>query len=117
MCRVKGMDWSKLRVWGDIARLNAAALGDKPAFVSANRSVTFAEVNARVNRLNNALAGLGLARGDRVAILSRNRPELFEVYGVAKSGLIAVPLNWRLAARELLHPLEDSRPRVIVAEP
>ncbi len=111
------MDWSKLRVWGDIARLNAAALGDKPAFVSANRSVTFAEVNARVNRLNNALAGLGLARGDRVAILSRNRPELFEVYGVAKSGLIAVPLNWRLAARELLHPLEDSRPRVIVTEP
>lgn len=111
------MDWSKLRVWGDIARLNAAALGNKPAFVGANRSVTFAEVNARVNRLNNALAGLGLAHGDRVAILSRNRPELFEVYGVAKSGLIAVPLNWRLAARELLHPLEDSRPRVIVAEP
>lgn len=111
------MDWSKLRVWGDIARRNAAAAGDKLAFVSASGSVTFAEVNARVNRLNNALAGLGLVRGDRVAILSRNRPEFFEVYGVAKSGLVAVPLNWRLAARELLHPLRDSGPRVIVAEP
>ena len=114
---VKSMDWSKLKVWGDIARRNAAAAGDKPAFVSASGSVTFAEVNARVNRLNNALAALGLVRGDRVAILSRNRHEFFEVYGVAKSGLIAVPLNWRLSARELLHPLQDSSPSVIVAEP
>jgi long-chain acyl-CoA synthetase len=111
------MDWSQLRVWGDVARRNAAVFSDKPAFVSANGSVTFAEVNARINRLNNALARLGLARGDRVAILSRNQPEFFEVYGVAKSGLVAVPLNWRLAPRELLHPLKDSGPRVIVAEP
>lgn len=114
---MKPMDWSTLRVWGDIARLNAAAFGDKPAFVSAGTSVSFAEVNARINRLDNALAGLGLAHGDRVAVLSRNRPELFEVYGVAKGGLVAVPLNWRLTARELLHPLKDSRPHAIVAEP
>jgi long-chain acyl-CoA synthetase len=111
------MDWSKLRVWGDIARLNAAAFGDKPAFIGAGGAVTFAEVNARINRLNNALAGLGLARGDRVAIVSRNRHEFFEVYGVAKSGMVAVPLNWRLVARELVHPLRDSGARVIVAEP
>jgi acyl-CoA synthetase (AMP-forming)/AMP-acid ligase II len=111
------MDWSKLQIWGDVVRRNAAAAGGKPAFISAGASVTFAEVNARVNRLNNALAGLGLAHGDRVAILSRNRPEFFEVYGVAKSGLVAVPLNWRLSARELLHPLRDSSPVVIVAEP
>jgi len=113
---MKPMDWSKLKVWGDIARLNAAAFADKPAFVSAGTSVSFAQVNARINRLANALAALGLSHGDRVAVLSRNRPELFEVYGVAKGGLVAVPLNWRLAARELLHPLKDSRPRVIVAE-
>jgi acyl-CoA synthetase (AMP-forming)/AMP-acid ligase II len=110
------LDWSTRKVWGDVARLNAAVFGDKPAFVSAGRTLSFAAVNTRINRLNNALAGLGLAHGDRVAILSRNRPEFFEVYGVAKSGLVAVPLNWRLAARELLHPLRDSRPRVIVAE-
>jgi len=109
--------WSKLNVWGDIARLNAANFGDKPAFVSAGGSLSFAAVNARINRLNNALAGLGIEPGDRVAVLSRNRPELFEVYGVAKGGLVAVPLNWRLAARELLHPLQDSGPLAIVAEP
>jgi long-chain acyl-CoA synthetase len=114
---MKPMDRFTPRVWGDIVRRNAAAFGDKPAFVGAGTSVSFAEVNARINRLNNALAGLGLARGDRVAILSRNRPEFFEVYGVAKSGLVAVPLNRRLAARELLHPLKDSGPRVILAEP
>jgi len=111
------MNWSRLNVWGDVARSNAATFGEKPAFVSAEGPVSFAEVNARINRLANALAGLGLAHGDRVAVLSRNRTELFEVYGVAKGGMVAVPLNWRLAARELLHPLKDSGPLAIVAEP
>lgn len=111
------MDWSKLSVWGDIARLNAATFGDKPAFVGAGGAVSFAAVNARINRLHNALAALGLEHGDRVAVLSRNRPELFEAYGVAKGGMVAVPLNWRLAARELLHPLKDGGPLAIVAEP
>ena len=114
---MKPMYWSKLNVWGDIARLNAANFAEKPAFVSAEGPASFAAVNARINRLANALVGLGLAHGDRVAVLSRNRTELFEVYGVAKGGMVTVPLNWRLAARELLHPLKDSGPLAIVAEP
>ncbi len=111
------MDWTNIAVWGDIARLNASVFPDKPAFVSGQGAITFSQVNARINQLNNALAALGLVAGDRVAILSRNRPEYFEVYGSAKSGLITVPLNWRLASRELLHTIKDSRPTVIVAEP
>jgi acyl-CoA synthetase (AMP-forming)/AMP-acid ligase II len=111
------VDWSKVAVWGDIARMNAVALPDKAAFVSAGWTTTFAQLNARMNRLNHALAALGLRKGDRVAILARNRTEYIEAYGVAKSGLIAVPLNWRLSVRELLHPLKDSGPAAILADP
>jgi acyl-CoA synthetase (AMP-forming)/AMP-acid ligase II len=104
-------------VLGEVLRANAAALGGKPAFVCNERSLSFAEVNKRVNRLVDALSRLGLERGDRVALLARNRPEVFEIYGTAKSGLVAVPLNFRLSPRELAHPLADSRPRVLIAEP
>ena len=111
------MDWPKIAVWGDIARHNAAVFPDKPAFVSGCRALAYAEVNSRINQLNHAFTALGLAPGDRVAVLSRNRTEYFEIYGSAKTVLITVPLNWRLAARELLFTLLDSRPAVIVAEP
>lgn len=110
------MEWTASKVWGDIARFNATAFADKPAFISGSRAITFAEVNARINQLNHALAALGLRAGDRVAVLARNRTEYFEVYGIAKSGLIAVPLNWRLASRELLHILNDSSPAAIVVD-
>ena len=111
------MDWSRLQVWGDVARLNASALAAKAAFICGGKTTTFAQLNARMNRLCHALAALGLRKGDRVAILSRNRTEYLEAYGVAKSGLIAVPLNWRLAPNELLHPLKDSGSVLLIAEP
>jgi acyl-CoA synthetase (AMP-forming)/AMP-acid ligase II len=107
---------SKHAVWGDIVRANAAAHRDKPALVCEGRALSFAQFEARTNRLNNALAALGLVKGDRVAILSRNRVEAVEAYGVAGAGLIALPLNWRLSARELLHPLQDGAPRALIAE-
>jgi acyl-CoA synthetase (AMP-forming)/AMP-acid ligase II len=111
------LNGSTLSVFGDIARANALAFGGKTAFIEGGRAFTFGQVNERMNRLSNALARLGVAKGDRVAILSRNRAEYVEAYGVAKSGLVAVPLNWRLTARELLHPLHDSRPVALLAEP
>lgn len=104
-------------VWGEVVRANAAAYPDKPALVDAGRSLSFAQFDMRTNRLNHALRARGLARGDRVAVLSKNRLECVEAYGVAKTGMIAVPLNWRLSARELLHPLKDSAPRALLAEP
>lgn len=115
------MDWSAIGVLGDLARRNAAVHPDKIAFSGAlgqvSSRVSFGAVNARMNRLNAALRGLGLAKGDRVAVLARNRSEYFEVLGVAKRGLIAVPLNWRLSPRELGRIIADCRPAAIVVEP
>ena len=104
-------------LFGDVIRINATAFDGKPAFIFGNTIYSFSVVNSRMNKLNNALTKLGLSKGDRVAILSRNRPEYFEVFGGSKSGLVTVPLNWRLSPSELQHPLRDSAPVALFAEP
>ena len=111
------MDWASLPVFGDAVSAAAAAFPDKPALVSEGHSLTFKDINVRMNRLANGLAALGVQPGERIAVLARNRPEAFEVYGASKAGLIVLPLNWRLARDELLHPLTDGEPTVILAAP
>jgi long-chain acyl-CoA synthetase len=111
------MDWASIPVFGDAVRATAAAFPDKPALIDADHSLTFNDINVRMNRLANGLAALGAQPGERVAVLARNRPEAFEAYGASKSGLIVLPLNWRLARDELLHPLTDGEPTVILAAP
>jgi fatty-acyl-CoA synthase len=81
----------------------------KEAVVDGEKRLSYRELNRRVNRLANALLGLGLRNGDRMAILSYNRLEFVEgIMAAAKLGLILVPLNWRLTATELTFILNDS---------
>ena len=111
------MDWASIAVFSDAVRAVATAFPDKTALVGENHSLTFNAIDRRMNRLANGLAALGIQPGERVAVLSRNRPEAFEAYGASKAGLIVLPLNWRLARDELLHPLTDGEPTVILAGP
>src|ERR1017187_7887830 len=111
------MDWSSISVFGDAVRAVATAFPDKAALVSEGHSLTFNDSNLRMNRLANGLAARGVRPGERVAVLSRNRLEAFEAYGASKAGLVVLPLNWRLARDELLHPLADGEPAVILAAP
>ena len=64
-----------------------------------NRRMTFGALDERIRRLANGFRdGLSLKKGDRVAILSKNCIQYMEVfYACARCGLIAQPLNWRLA--------------------
>ena len=80
------------------------------------RRMSYGELDERVRRLANALIDdLGLAKGDRVAILSKNCIEYMEVYyACARCGLIAQPLNWRLGADELARIVSDGEPSVVV---
>ena len=81
----------------------------KEAVVDGEKRLSYRELNQRVNRLANALLGLGLRNGDRMAILSYNRLEFIEgIMAAAKLGLVLVPLNWRLTAAELTFILNDS---------
>lgn len=82
-----------------------------------DRAMTFRAWNDRACRLANGLTGLGLAKGDRVAIFAYNRVEWAEIYvAAAKAGLIAVPVNFRLTAPEARFLCEDSGARAIIAE-
>jgi acyl-CoA synthetase (AMP-forming)/AMP-acid ligase II len=105
-------------VIGDVYRRNAARYGDKPAFIMPDsRSRSFAALYERATRLANALLARGLKPGDRVGILSRNRTEYIEAYGVSGAGLIALPLNWRLSPRELQIVLANAEPAALIVDP
>src|SRR6201995_2751712 len=80
------------------ARLAPQRLGAR----DLDRSMTFAQWNERSCRLDNALLGLGLNKGDRVAILSYNCFEWCEIFAAtAKAGLVALPINFRLVGKEV----------------
>ena len=83
--------------------------------VPNDRRVTFGELDERVRKLANALLDLGLEKGARIGVLSKNSIEYFEIYyACARAGLIAQPLNWRLAPAELARIVEDGEPAVFV---
>ena len=67
---------------------------DRAAILFEGRSITYRELDESSNRLANALGGLGIERGDRVAIYLPNTPEFAVVYyGILKAGAIAVSIN------------------------
>lgn len=82
---------------------------------AAGLRFTFAELDERADRTARVLAGLGLHKGDRVAVLLPNGHQFVEIfYGAVRAGLVVVPLNWRLVANELAFMLRDSGATVLV---
>lgn len=82
-------------------------------------AITYAALAARVDRIAGMLKdGLGITRGDRVAVLGYNNPETVALlFACARLGAILVPLNWRLAPPEHLEILQNCTPRALIAEP
>lgn len=95
------------------ARLRPDELGAR----DLERSTSFGQWNERARRLGNALLGMGLGKGDRVALLAYNRLEWAEIYAAtAKTGIIAVPLNFRLSPQEMRFIIEDCGATAILAQ-
>jgi acyl-CoA synthetase (AMP-forming)/AMP-acid ligase II len=84
--------------------------------VQSGRRVSFGELDENVRRLANAFVGqLGLSKGCRVAVLSKNSIEYMEIYyACARVGMIAQPVNWRLGTDEMVRILEDGSPSVVI---
>jgi fatty-acyl-CoA synthase len=79
------------------------------------RTLTYAQLDDRCSRAVEVLADRGVVRGDRVAILCRNRIEFFEImFACAKLGAILVPLNWRSTPIELAIVVDDCAPSLVV---
>jgi fatty-acyl-CoA synthase len=97
---------------------NAAFSPDKAAIAFEGEVLSYAAFGARIERAARALrAEFGIGRGDRVAILSLNRPDyLVLLYACARIGAVLVPLNWRLAAAEQLFILADAATKLLVLE-
>ncbi|HEY1841693.1 MAG TPA: AMP-binding protein [Mycobacterium sp.] len=100
---------------GDIATNNARRYPGKRALVDADRVLTWSQVDERARRLAGFLTRRGLEPGDRVMVLARNCIEWPEIsFGLAKAGLIAVPVNIRLAPDEVAHVRDDSGARAAI---
>lgn len=95
----------------------AQRMPDALAYVDGERRFSHAQFNARANAHANGLLAMGLARGDRVAVLMNNHVEAVEaVAAAAKTGLVHVPINFRLSAREVAGVLEHSGSRVLFVD-
>jgi acyl-CoA synthetase (AMP-forming)/AMP-acid ligase II len=83
--------------------------------VQDGRRLTYHEALMEVHQLANALVSSGLQIGDRVAILSKNRLEYLLLYFAAsKTGLVPVPLNYRLAPPEWAYILQDAQVKMLI---
>lgn len=82
------------------------------------RTLTYSELNRLGNRLAHHLTQeLGMQKGERIAVLAENCLEFILLFVAAqKTGLILVPLNYRLAAAEVDYLLQNSQPGMILAE-
>jgi acyl-CoA synthetase (AMP-forming)/AMP-acid ligase II len=96
----------------------AGLFPDKTAIIGENATFTYREFNSRVNRLAWAVTELGLAKGDKAAILAKNCPEYLETYhALAKAGVWMVPINHRLKPSEISYRLDHSESSLLVIEP
>jgi len=97
---------------------HAETAPERPAILFHDQAITYADLAARVNRLAHALRGRGLTRGQRVALLLGNVPEMtIGYYAAVAAGGVCVPANPLLKGAELAHIWGDSDVRFVVTVP
>jgi len=100
---------------GQIQKINAKKFPNTVALKDANRAFTYPQMNSRINKLANSLASLGLQKGDKVAVLLENCIEICELFlATAKSGIIIVPINFRLVSGEVEYIVNNSDAKAMV---
>lgn len=106
------MPWQSIgHLVEDAARRHAR----RPLFISEGARVSFAEANARTDRAANVLRSLGVAKGDRVAVMLPNGVDFPIVwFALAKLGGVMVPVNVHYHDHDLTHALRDSEAGVLI---
>jgi len=95
----------------------ASEVPQKTAIILGSRRVTYGGLNEASNRIANALIGLGMEKGNHVAILLSHSPEwVINYFGVIKAGGVAVLLSSMLKAPELGSLLRDSDAKILITE-
>jgi acyl-CoA synthetase (AMP-forming)/AMP-acid ligase II len=102
---------------GSLFARHARYRPDRLAAVFGDRRLTWLEFNRSINRLANALTGLGIGKGDKIATLLPNCLELLEVYwAAAKTGAVVVPLSSLLLEQALKSLLNDSEAVLLITQ-
>ena len=100
---------------GQIQKINAKKFPKTVALKDANRAFTYPQMNSRVNKLANSLTSLGLHKGDKIAVLLENCIEICELFlATAKTGIVIVPINFRLVSSEVEYIVNNSDAKAMV---
>ena len=100
-----------------LTREYADAKRDSVAIVDDHGSVTWAQLDDRVNRLVDVFREAGLQPGETIAIVAGNRKEWFETsLACAHAGLVYVPVNWHWGAEELAYVFGDAAVRAVITD-
>ena len=97
-----------MQTFKELINNSAKLYPNKTAFIFEDNRYTYEQVNQRVNSLINALHSLGAKKGDHVGILAYNCSQYFEVFAIAKAGMVTVPLNFRSVSTELEYLINNS---------
>jgi len=108
---------SPLLTLAESVAAHARTQPDKIAARDGRRALSYGAWNERASRLANALLGLGLDKGDRVALLAYNALEWVEIYAaLARAGLVAVPINFRLSGAEVAYIVQHAEARAFIVQ-
>lgn len=92
-------------------------LGDKVFFMFQNERVTYKELNEKVNRIANSLAGMGVEKGDKVCFMMKNSIEfVYCWFALAKLGAIMVPMNPTLRGNLLQYIINNSDTTIAIVD-
>jgi long-chain acyl-CoA synthetase len=103
--------------FGEMLWESSQRFPEKIAVIFQGQKISYRELDGLVNCCANALAGLGVKKGDRVGLYMTNRPEyLISLYGIARVGAVFTPMNPTYKEGEVEHQLNDAEATVLVTQ-
>lgn len=100
----------------DMFNMNAEKNPDRPYLIFGEMEIKYSEANSAARKLANAIASLGIKKGDRVALMSPNFPEyVIALEACYKLGAVVVPTNPMATVREITHQFSDSGASAVIA--
>ncbi len=103
--------------FGEMLWESAQRFPEKIALVFQGQKISYRELDGLANSCANALAKLGVKKGDRVALYMTNRPEyIISLYGIARLGAVFIPMNPTYKEGEIEHQLNDAEASFVIVQ-